>query len=174
MIVISCERWSSALDEISFLLTALARDASVVCRCLPCQCEEWRYHVCFVRYWDSKRNWNQQSSSSPKTPISNPGDGIADKSISTSNIQNSESCSANFFFPLQPTGVWRETFVVREWLYDNTHFTISENCLIKTQNYLFITCLIVDCWCFSFIRHYFFLSHCFDYTWCYPNQYRAS
>lgn len=76
---------------------------------------------------------------------------------------------------LHPTGVCRKTSVVPEWLCDNKHFTISGNCLMETQNYLFTTCLIVDCWCFSFIRYsYFFLSHCFDYPWCYPNQYWVS
>lgn len=85
--------------NVSFLSTALARHASLVCCCLPCQCEEWSYYVCSIWYWDPKRNWNQQSSSSLKAPISNPGDGITDESISTSNIQNSESCSDNFFFP---------------------------------------------------------------------------
>lgn len=85
--------------NVSFLSTALARHASLVRCCLPRQREERSYYVCFVRYRDPKRNWNQQSSSSLKAPISNPGDGITDKSISTSNIQNSESCSANSFFP---------------------------------------------------------------------------
>lgn len=79
-----------------------------------------------------------------------------------------------FSSSLHPTGVCRKTFVVPEQLY-NTHFTISENCLIKTQNYLFITCLIVDCWFLSFVRYSWgFLSHCFDYPCCYPNQYGAS
>lgn len=60
-----------------------------------------------------------------------------------------------FSSPLNPTGVCRKTFVVAEY-YDSTHFTISENCLIEAQNNLFITCLIVDCWCFSFIRYSYF------------------
>lgn len=130
--------------NVSFLSTALARHASLVRCCLPCQREERSYYVCFVRYRDPKRNWNQQSSSSLKAPISNPGDGVTDKSISTSNIQNSESCSANSFFPPHPAGVCRKTFVVREWLCGNTHFPVSVNCPIETQKDLFITCLIVD------------------------------
>lgn len=37
-----------------------------------------------------------------------------------------------FSFPLHPAGVCRKTFVVREWLYGNTHFTISGNCPTET------------------------------------------
>lgn len=175
MTVISSEKWSSALDKMSFLLTALARDASLVCCCLPCQREEWSYHVCFVWHWDSKRNWNQQSSPSPKTPISNPGDGVTDKSISTSNIQNSESCLANFFFPTSPYRSLQKNFCsTRVALYHTLH---NQWELYNKDSELPVHD-VLDCWLLIFffyqIFFFFFLSHCFDYPWCYPNQYGAS
>lgn len=65
-----------ALKKYSVLLTVVGWHASMVCRGLPCQCEERCHHVCAIRYRDPEGNWHQQPTAQAQAQTGHPGNGV--------------------------------------------------------------------------------------------------